>query len=141
MSDLLLQYSWEIWAVVSQHNSTMALFQMNCLRRVCGISLRNYVLSVVVLNRCSTLPVESLLQGTSLRWLGHDFRRPNNRLPKKLLFGEVKGLCPHGLPSYTSLILHYMIEIVKLVAPIGMHKTDCSGETRLVLAHHELESI
>jgi len=89
-----------------------------------------------------TLPVESLLQGTSLRWLGHDFRRPNNRLPKKLLFGEVKGLFAHMASlAILSLILHYMIEIGKLVAPIGMHKTHCSGETRLVLAHHELESI
>ncbi len=25
-------------------------------------------------------------------------RMPNNRLPKKLLFGEVKGLCPCGCP-------------------------------------------
>ncbi len=26
------------------------------------------------------------------------FRMPNDRLPKKLLFGEVKGLCPPGCP-------------------------------------------
>ena len=25
-------------------------------------------------------------------------RMPNNRLPKKLVFGEVKGLCPPGRP-------------------------------------------
>ncbi len=112
----------------------MALFQMNCLRRICGISLRNHVLDVVILNRCNTLSVESQLQGKRLRWLGHVFRMPNNRLPKKLLFGEVKGLRPPGLPRSFSLMLHYLIvKIVKLVAPTGMHKPDCSGETRLVL--------
>jgi len=56
--------------------------------------------NVVILNRCNTLSVESQLQGKRLRWLGHVFRMPNNRLPKKLLFGEVrtKGLRPPGRP-------------------------------------------
>ncbi len=45
-----------------------------------------------------TLSVESQLQGKRLRWLGHVFRMPNDRLPKKLLFGEVKGLRPPGRP-------------------------------------------
>ena len=30
--------------------------------------------------------------------IGHVFRMPNDRLPKKLLFGEVKGLRPPGRP-------------------------------------------
>ena len=30
----------------------------------------------------------------------HLFRMPNDRLPKKLLFGEVKGLRPPGPPRY-----------------------------------------
>ncbi len=65
---------------------------------ICGISLRDHVPSVVILNRCSTLSVESQLQGKRLRWLGHVFRMPNDRLPKKLLFGEVKGLRSPGRP-------------------------------------------
>jgi len=42
------------------------------------------------------------------------------------------------------MMLHYVIvKTVVLVGLIGMHKTGCSGETRLVLhvPHHELESI
>ncbi len=49
--------------------------------------------------RWRTLPGNvafSLLQGKRLRWLGHVFRMPDNRLPKKLLFGQVKGLRPPG---------------------------------------------
>jgi len=42
--------------------------------------------------------VVSQLQGKRLRWLGHVFRMPNDRLPKKFLFGEVKGLRPPGRP-------------------------------------------
>ncbi len=55
----------------------------------CRISFRD---------RCSTLSVESQLQGKSLRWLGHVFRMPNDRLLEEYLFGEVKGACPPGCP-------------------------------------------
>ena len=94
----VLLYSGETWAVVKQHISPLAVFQMNCLRRICGISLRDHVPNVDILNRCNTLSVESQLQGKRLRWLGHIFRMPNDRLPKKLLFGQVKGRRPPGRP-------------------------------------------
>ncbi len=71
---------------------------MNCLRCICGTSLCDHVPNVDILNRCNTLSVEPQLQGKRLRWLGHVFRMPNDRLPKKHLFGEVKGLRPPGRP-------------------------------------------
>ena len=98
MSVSNLLYSGETWAVVKQHISPLAVFQMNCLRRICGIYLRDHVPNVVILNGCNTISVESQLQGKRLRWLGHVFQMPNDRLPKKLLFGEVKGLRPPGRP-------------------------------------------
>ena len=94
----VLLYSGETWAVVKQHISPLAVFQMNCLQRICGISLRDHVPHVDILNRCNTLSVESQLQGKRLRWLGHVFTMPNDRLPKKLLFGQVKLLRPPGRP-------------------------------------------
>jgi len=56
----------------------------------------------------NTLSVESQLQGKRLRWLGHVFRMPNDRLPKKLLFGEVTGLRPPGRhrSSFNDVALH-----------------------------------
>ena len=71
-------------------------FQMNCLRRICGISLRDHVLNVDILSRCNTFSVEYQLQSKRLRWLGHMFRIPDDRLLKKLLFGQVKGHRPPG---------------------------------------------
>jgi len=75
--------------------------------------------------------VESQLHGKRLRWLGHVFRMPDDRLPEKLLFGEVKGLRPPGRPR--SSFNYVIVKTVVLVGLIGMHKTGCSGETRLVL--------
>ncbi len=95
-------------AVVKQRISPLAVFQMNCLPRICGISLRDHVPNVDTLNRCNTLSLESQLQGKRLRWLGHVFRMPNDRLPKKLLFGQIKGLRPPGRPrsSFNDVALH-----------------------------------
>ena len=86
--------------------------------------------NVDMVKRCHTLSVESQLQGKRLRWPGHVFRMPNNELPKKLLFGEVKGLRALAL---VSMMLHCMIaENVELVDRIELCRTDCCGKTRLV---------
>ena len=93
----VLLYSGETW-VVKQLISPLTVFQMNCLRCICGVSLHDHVPNVDILNECSTLSVESQLQGKRLRWLGHVFRMPNDRLPKKLLFGRVKMPRPPHRP-------------------------------------------
>ena len=80
------------------HLTACDAFIYYCLRRICGIPMRAHVPNVDILNRCNTLSVESQLQGKRLMWLGHVFRMPDEILPKKLLFGEVKGLRPPGRP-------------------------------------------
>ena len=105
---------------------------MNCLRRICGISLPNHVPNVDILNRCNTLSVKSQLQGKRSRWLGHFFRMPDGTLPEKLAFGEVKRLCPPGRPrsSFNDVALR---DCQSCQMSIEMRKTDCLGKTRLVL--------
>ncbi len=61
----VLLYCGETWAVVKQHMSPLAFCQMNCLQ---GISLRDHVPSVVILDSCNTLFVESQLQRGRTRW-------------------------------------------------------------------------
>ena len=92
------------------HESPLAVFQMNCLRRIYGISLRYHVPNVDILTRCNTFSVESQLQSKRLSWLGHMFRMPDDRLPEKLLFGQVKGCRPPGCPiGLVSMMLQCMI--------------------------------
>jgi len=55
-----------------------------------------------------------------------------------------RGFAHLAALGLVSMMLHYVIvKTVVLVGLIEMHKTGCSGETRLVtyLAHHELESV
>ena len=62
---------------------------------------------VDVLNRCNTFSFESQLQIQRLRWLGHVFRMSTDRMPKKLLFGQVKGQHLRGCPrsSFNDVVL------------------------------------
>ena len=47
----VLLYSGETWAALKQHISPVAVFQMNCLRCICGISLLDHVPNVDILIR------------------------------------------------------------------------------------------
>ena len=58
----VLLYSGETWPVVQKHFSSLAVFQMNCLRRICGISLQDHVPNVDILTGCNTFSVDSQLQ-------------------------------------------------------------------------------
>ena len=89
----VLSYAGETWAVGHKNITPLAVLQINCLRHICGISLRDHVPNVDILNSCNTSSVESQLQSKRLRWLGRTFR-----MPKKLLFGQVKGTRPSGRP-------------------------------------------
>ena len=59
------------------------------------------------MNRCDTFSVESQLRSKTLRGQGHMFRMPDDTLPKKLFFGEVKGARPPGCPrsSFNDAVL------------------------------------
>lgn len=89
-----------------------------------------------MLNRCNTLSVESQLQSKGLRWLSHVLRMPDDRLPKRLLIGEVQGLHSPRLTTLGQLrmMLHYVtVKSVVCVGPTGIHKTGCSTETKVFL--------
>ena len=80
-----------------------------------------------------------------LRLLGHVFRMSNDRMPKKLLFGQVKVNVCEGAPGPVSMMLCYVVvNNVTSTYHLGMLRIDCSGKTRLALhvpSSHELESV
>ena len=110
-----------------------------------NISLRDHVPNVDISNRCNTSSVESQLRSKRLRWLGHSFRMPNDRVPK-LLFGRVKGSRPSGRPrlSFNDVASSDCHECC-ITRPYKDAQTQTALARQLLsctyLAHHELESV
>ena len=71
---------------------SLAVFQMNCLQCVYGISLREHVPNANIMIRCNTLSVGSQLQSNRLRWLGQVCRMTRTRLHKKQVKPKVSTL-------------------------------------------------
>ena len=63
---------------------------MASLRRILGIKWQDKVTNVEVLNDSSMLSIYSLLMKRRLRWIGHVRRMDDGRIPKDIMFGELK---------------------------------------------------
>ena len=99
MSSLL--YGSESWAVVNSHVHRLEVFQMQCLRVLCGISRRLHMPNDVILERCDQPLVAAKLREHRLRWLGHVGRMEDERVPKCVLFGKIMGKRSRGRPRVT----------------------------------------
>ena len=78
-----------------KHVGPFTGFPIIPLSGIC-ISWHDRVPNILTLDGCNTLSAESHLQSKGLRWLRHVFRMPDVRLPKRLLFGQVKRGRPLG---------------------------------------------
>ena len=84
-----LLYACETWAVPKSMIASLDTFQMRCLRRMCGISLRQRMTNVSVRSLCKIEAISTMVSYRRLRWLGHLARAEEERLPKQLLFGSI----------------------------------------------------
>ena len=62
---------------------------MQALRSILGIKWQDHVTNLEVLDRAHSSSIESKLIQTQLRWVGHVIRMEENRLPRRLLYGEL----------------------------------------------------
>ena len=94
--------------------------------------------------------MEYQLQSKGLRWLGHTFRMPDDGLPKKLLFGQVKDRCPPGCPRSNFNDVAVRDCQLRCIKPLYQQTLQgCSQQAALAgqdlsctyLDHHELESV
>ena len=74
---------------------------MRCLRRICNIRWQDRVPNTDVLEKCGLTSIEALLMNSQLRWAGHVVRMSDERIPKALLYGQLKG-CTVVLAAHVS---------------------------------------
>ena len=92
-----LLYACETWTVYSRHARQLNSFHLRCLRNLLHIRWQDKVPDTEVLERAEMESVYAMLKRSQLRWAGHVCRMSDDRLPKRLLYGELKeGKRSHG---------------------------------------------
>ena len=85
-----LLYAFETWTVYQRHAKRLNHFHTSCLRKLLNIKWQDWIPDTEVLKRAGMQSVHTLLKYAQLRWTGHVTRMPDERLPKKILFGELQ---------------------------------------------------
>ncbi|KAL6464878.1 hypothetical protein MHYP_G00271950 [Metynnis hypsauchen] len=84
-----LLYSCEAWVTYSRHIKAMEHFHICCLQRILGITWRDRVPHTEILRKSGCISIEATIIQHQLRWLGHVIRMSYNRLPRKVLYGQL----------------------------------------------------
>ena len=85
-----LLYACETWTVYQRHAKKLNHFHLSCLRKLLKIRWQDKIPDTEVLKKAKMQSVQSLLSLAQLRWTGHVTRMPDERLPKKVLYGELQ---------------------------------------------------
>ena len=92
-----LLYTCESWTFYQWHAKRLNHFHTSCLRKLLKIKWQDRIPDTEVLKRAGMQSVHTLLKLAQLRRTGDVTRMPDDRLPKKILYGELQiGKCSHG---------------------------------------------
>ena len=87
----------ETWTVYQRHAKRLNYFHTSCLRKLLKIKWQDKIPDTEILKRAGMQSVHTLLKLAQLRWTGHVTRMPDERLRKKILYGELQvGKRSHG---------------------------------------------
>ena len=85
-----LLYACETWTVYQRHAKKLNHFHLSCLRKLLKIRWQDKIPDTEVLKKAKMQSVHTLLKLVQLRWTGHVTRMPDERLLKKVLYGELQ---------------------------------------------------
>ena len=119
----VLLYGCEGWTPYRRHIKALEAFHIRSLQIVLGIRWWQKVPHTEMFSKAAITPVEHLQVQRQLRWLGHVIRMPSNRLPRRLLYGELSaGQRPANRPKkwfmdhVKSILLRCSIDLSDLEA-------------------------
>ena len=92
-----LLYASETWTVYQRHAKKLNRFHLNCLRKLLRVKWQDKVPDTEILEQTGMSSIFTMLRKTQLCWAGHVVRMPDERLPKRILYGELlTGARSHG---------------------------------------------
>nr|VZI26156.1 unnamed protein product [Spirometra erinaceieuropaei] len=84
-----LLYGAETWTVYTRQARRLNHFHLSCLRRILRLNWQDRIPDTDVLERTGSLSIYTILRQMQLRWSGHLLRMDDERLPKRLFYGDV----------------------------------------------------
>nr|VZI16970.1 unnamed protein product [Spirometra erinaceieuropaei] len=84
-----LLYGAETWTVYAKQARRLNHFHLSCLRRILRLKWQDRIPYIDVLERTGILSIYAILRQIQLRWSGHLVRMDDERLPKRLFYGDV----------------------------------------------------
>nr|VZI29028.1 unnamed protein product [Spirometra erinaceieuropaei] len=84
-----LLYGAETWTVYAKQARRLNHFHLSCLRLILRLKWQDRIPDTDVLERTGILSIYAILRQIQLRWSGHLVRMDDERLPKRLFYGDV----------------------------------------------------
>nr|VZI44362.1 unnamed protein product [Spirometra erinaceieuropaei] len=84
-----LLYGAETWTVYAKQARRLNHFALSCLRRILRLNRQDRIPHTDVLERTGNLGIYTMLRQMQLRWSGHLVCMNDERLPKRLFYGDV----------------------------------------------------
>nr|VZI31331.1 unnamed protein product [Spirometra erinaceieuropaei] len=84
-----LLYGAETWTVYTKQARRLNLFHLSCLRRILRLDWQDRIPDTDVLERTGILSIYTILRQMQLRCSSHLVRMDDERLPKRLFYGDV----------------------------------------------------
>nr|VZI53316.1 unnamed protein product [Spirometra erinaceieuropaei] len=84
-----LLYGAETWTVYTRQARRLNHFHLSCLRRILRLNWQDRIPDTEVLERTGIPSIYAILKQMQLRWSGHLVRMDDERLPKRLFYGDV----------------------------------------------------
>ena len=131
-----LLYACETWTVYQRHAKRLNHFHTSCLSKLLKIKWQDRIPDTEILKRAGMQSVHTLLKLAQLRWTGHVTRMPDERLPKKILYGELQvGKRSHG--GQKKRYKDTLIASLKDINISTVMETDCTGSYKLAKPHQK----
>nr|VZI25741.1 unnamed protein product [Spirometra erinaceieuropaei] len=84
-----LLYGAKTWTVYAKQARRLNHFHLSCLHRILRLNWQDRIPDTDVLERTGILSIFAILRQMQLRWSGHLVRMDDERLPKRLFYGDV----------------------------------------------------
>ncbi|BHF60509.1 hypothetical protein SprV_0100347400 [Sparganum proliferum] len=83
-----LLYGVESWIVYTKQARRLNRFHLSCLRRILKLRRQDRIPDTDVMERTGIPNISAMLRQLQLRWSGHLMRMDDERLPKRLFYGD-----------------------------------------------------